>query len=90
MVNTVLKSIDRAKLLVYYNDYNIHTQIIPIPPWKIQEPLLHKADKIYSPFQTKILTREYIDNFPGYLNVFTDGSKQSNNTKLVQYTYLLF
>ena len=85
LVNTVLKSIDRAKLLVYYNDYNIHTQIIPIPPWKIQEPcvnwdLLHKTDKLYSPFQTKILTREYIDNFSGYLNVFTDGSKQSNNT----------
>ena len=94
MVNTVLKSIDRAKLLVYYNDYNIHTQIIPIPPWKIQEPcvnwdLLHKADKIYSPFQTKILTREYIDNFPGYFNVFTDGSKQSNNTTAMQYTYLI-
>ena len=30
--------------------------------------------------QTKILTREYIDNYSAYLNIFTDGSKQSNNS----------
>ena len=31
--------------------------------------------------QTKILTREYIDSFSGYLNIFTDGSKKLNKSK---------
>ena len=26
------------------------------------------------------LTREYIDSYSGFLNIFTDGSKQSNNS----------
>ena len=85
LVNTVLKSIPRAKLIVYYNDYNLHTQTIYIPPWKIPVisvnlDLLNKVDKIYSPLETKFLTRDYIDSYSGYLNIFTDGSKQSNNT----------
>ena len=42
--------------------------------------LLFKVDKIYFPLQTKIITRECIDNYSGYLNIFTDGSKQSNNS----------
>ena len=84
LVNSVLRSVSRAELIMYYNDYNLHTQIIPIPPWKIPEisvnwDLLSQADKIYSPLQTKIITREYIDRYSGYLNIFTDGSKQSNN-----------
>ena len=83
IVNTVLKTIPRAELVMYYNNYNLHTKMIPIPPWKIPEisvnlDLLNQVDKIYSPLQTKILTREYIDNYSGYLNIFTDGSKQSN------------
>ena len=85
LVNTVLKTIPRADLLLYFNNYNLHIQTLPIPPWKIPEvtvnwDLLFKVDKIYSPLQTKILTREYIDNYSGYLNIFTDGSKQSNNS----------
>ena len=85
LVNTVLKSIPRAKLIVYYNDYNLHTQTISIPPWKIPVisvnlDLLNKVDKIYSPLETKFLTRDYIDSYSGYLNIFTDGSKQSNNS----------
>ena len=80
----MLRSVSRAELIMYYNDYNLHTQIIPIPPWKIPEisvnwDLLSQTDKIYSPLQTKIITREYIDRYSGYLNIFTDGSKQSNN-----------
>ena len=59
---------------MYYNNYNLHTQTIPIPPWKIPVipahwDLLNQVDKIYSPLQTKILTREYIDSFSGYLNI---------------------
>ena len=42
--------------------------------------LLNQVDKIFSPLQTKIITREYIDNYSGYLNIFTGGSKQSNNS----------
>ena len=83
IVNTVLKTVPRAELM-YYNNYNIHAQIIPILPWKISElsvnwDLLNQVDKIYSPLQTKILTREYIDSYFGYLNIFKNGSKQSNN-----------
>ena len=68
LVNSVLRSVSRAELNMYYNDYNLHTQIIPIPPWKIPEisvnwDLLSQTDKIYSPLQTKIITREYIDRF---------------------------
>ena len=37
LVNSVLRSVSRAELIMYYNDYNLHTQIIPIPPWKIPE-----------------------------------------------------
>ena len=85
LVNTVLNSVPRAELIFYYDNYDLHTQIIPIPPWKIPEisvncDLLNQGDKIFSPLQTKILTREYIDNYSGYLNIFTDGSKQSNNS----------
>ena len=83
LVNSVLKSVSRAELIMYYNDYHLHTQIIPIPPWNIPEisvnwDLLNQTDKIYSPLQTKMITREYIDSYSGYLNIFTDGSKQSN------------
>ena len=93
IVNTVLKTVSRAELVMYYNNYNIHTQIIPIPPWKISEisvnwNLLNQADKIYSPLQTKILTREYIDSYSGYLNIFTDGSKQSNNNNTASAVYI--
>ena len=38
--------------------------MMPIPPWKIPEISvnldLNQVDKIYSPLQTKILTREYM------------------------------
>ena len=69
------------KIIIYIGP----TQILPIPPWKIPEisvncDLLNQVDKIFSPLQTKILTREYIDNYCGYLNIFTDGFKQSNNS----------
>ena len=75
-----------------YNNYNIHTQIIPIPPRKISEisvnwNLLNQVDKIYSPLQTKILTREYIDSYSGYLNIFTDGSKHPITTQLMLCIY---
>ena len=85
LVNSVFKSVPRAELIMYYNDYNLHMQIIPIPPWNIPEisvnwDLLNQTDKIYSPLQTKMITREYIDSYSGYLNIFTDGSKQSNNS----------
>ena len=48
---------------MYYNNYNLHRQIIQIPPLKIPEillywDLLNQVDKIYSPLQIKILTRE--------------------------------
>ena len=50
LVNIVLKSIPRAELIVYYNDYNLHTQTISIPLWKIPVisvnlDLLNKVDK---------------------------------------------
>ena len=85
LVNSVLKSVSRAELIMYYNDYHLHTQTIPIPPWKIPEisvnwDLLNQTDKLYSPLETKMITREYIDNYSGYLHIFTDGSKQSNNS----------
>ena len=86
LVNSLSKSVPRAELIMYNNDYNLHTQTVPIPPWKIPEisvnwNLLNKIDKIYSPLKSNILTREYIDSYSGYLNIFTDGSKQSNNSK---------
>ena len=85
LVNTVLRSINRVELIMYYNHYNLHTQIIPIPPWKIPDisvnlDLLNQTDKIFSPLRTKLITREYIDSYSGFLNIFTDGSKQSNNS----------
>ena len=65
-----------------YNNYNLHTQTIPwkIPVISAHWDLLNQVDKIYSPLQTKISTREYIDSFSGYLNIFTDGSKKLNKS----------
>ena len=38
LVNTkMLKSVPRAELIVYYDNYNLHTQIIPIPPRRFQK-----------------------------------------------------
>ena len=71
-MDTVLKTIPRAELVMYYNNFYLHTQTLPIPPWKIPEisadwDLLNQVNKINSPLQTKILPREYIDSYSGYL-----------------------
>ena len=40
--------------------------------------LFNQTDKIFSPLQTKLIIREYIETLPRIFEYFTDKSKQSN------------
>ena len=41
--------------------------------------IIQSRQNIFS-IANKDFNREYIDNYSGHLNIFTDGSKQSNNS----------
>jgi ribonuclease HI len=76
-------SYSRNTLTNYHNHYNIQTKPLIIPFWQIPEikinlELYQKVNKLFSPNLTKIIALEHINKFSDFLQIYTDGSKQTD------------
>ena len=85
LMKNTLKFISEDQLNSFYDNHKIQSEVIQIPIWHIPDikynlELVNKINKINDPINAKLVSMECINQYVQELHVYTDGSKQLDNT----------
>ena len=85
LMKRIANIIPIEQLETFYDDYKIQTKVFPIPIWHIPDiqvnlELVNKIDKISNPTRAKLISMECINQYIEEIHIYTDGSKQADNS----------
>ena len=85
LMKNTLKFISEDQLNSFYDNHKIQSEVIQIPIWHIPDikynlELVNKINKINDPINAKLVSMECINQYVQELHIYTDGSKQLDNT----------
>ena len=85
LMKNTLKFISEDQLNSFYDNHKIQSGVIQIPIWHIPDikynlELVNKINKINDPINAKLVSMECINQYVQELHIYTDGSKQLDNT----------